>query len=255
MEFLIPLIVVIVVTVVSRLNAQNRGKTPGTPSPRVQRLIERMQAQQGVQPQMLGQYTQPAGGQAMPYAQPGQFQPPQQYQQGQYQPGPFQQPVQFQQPQQSSPWPAPHTSPQRGVQARPSQRDLDSQVRELMKSGNEVAAVRLLSDELDLGIIDAQKRARALASNGNGGNAPGRQASPASRSSAASPSTDSAPEQETRYVGSSAFAESLFDTNRDDQETWASGWTDVPEPDDRSDMDELWQTVRDHGRSPGREIS
>jgi hypothetical protein len=266
-EFLIPVIVVIVITVVTRrLNAQDRGgRNPGTPSPRAQRLIAKMQAQQGIQPPTpQGQFTQPADGhgspghagttvqssaqmagrhnnqyhgpaaytgaptQAMPFAQPGQFQPP-------------------------APWYPPHLQPQRAVHPKTSQRDLDNRVRELMKAGNEVGAVRLLCDEQDLGIIDAQKRARALAApaDGNGG---GNGGSSDRDREAADSTSDSTPERETRYIGSAAFAESLFETNQDDQDTWASGWIDPPEVGDRSDMEELWKTVRDHGRSGfGRE--
>ncbi|GAB3831335.1 hypothetical protein GCM10028799_60100 [Kribbella italica] len=255
---------IVIMIVTRRLNAQaNNGKQSGTLTPRMQRMIEKMQAQQGFQPPTpQGQYTQPAAGhgspghagstvqssaqmagqhnnqyhgpapyagaptQAMPYAQMGQFQP-----------GQFQQPA---------PWYPPQAQPQRAVQPKPAQRDLDSRVRELMKAGNEVGAVRLLCDEQDLGIIDAQKRARSLAAPAggnvgrNGGGSPEREAPPAK---------ETAQDRETRYVGSAAFADSLFDTNRDENEAWASGWIDKPEAEDRSDMDELWKTVRDHGRT------
>ena len=56
-------------------------------------------------------------------------------------------------------------------------------------------------------------------------------------------------EEETRYVGSAAFAESIFDLDRE-EDTWASGWVDTPEPEDRTDIDELWQTVANPPR-PG----
>jgi hypothetical protein len=275
MEILIPVLVVIVLLAGNRLKARGKDELrQGTLTPRMQRMIEKMQAQQGIQPPQ-GQFTQPAAGhgspghagtvvqssaqmagqhntqyhgpapyagaptQAMPFAQPGQFQPPQ-IQQTPFQQGQFQAPTL---------WNAP--PPQaRAAHPKQSQRDLDSRVREMMKAGNEVGAVRLLCDEQDLGIIDAQKRARSLAAGngGNGGGSPERERQGASGSSASSPADT--PEQETRYVGSAAFADSLFDTDRDDQETWASGWKDVPEAEDRSDMDELWKTVRDHGR-PG----
>ncbi|WP_344173406.1 hypothetical protein [Kribbella lupini] len=275
MEFLIPVLVVIAILFGNRINAQaKRGRPPGTLSPRMQRMLEKMQAQQGIQPPTpQGQYTQPAGGhgspghagtvvqssaqmagqhntqyhgpapyagaptQAMPFAQPGQFQPPQ-IQQTPFQQGQFQAPSLWNAPPQQA----------RAVHPKQSQRDLDSRVREMMKAGNEVGAVRLLCDEQDLGIIDAQKRARSLVApaGGNGGGAAeGERASGSSASS-----FSDTPEQETRYVGSAAFADSLFDTDRDDQASWASGWVDVPEAEDRSDMDELWKTVRDHGR-PG----
>jgi hypothetical protein len=171
----------------------------------------------------------------MPFGQPGQFQPP-------------------------TPWYAPPAQGQRAVQPKVSQRDLDQRVRELMKSGNEVAAVRLLCDEQDLGIIDAQKRARSLVApagttdDGGVGDGPAGEAGRRDRegggSAAVSGSSGSQDGPRERYVGSAAFAESIFDTNQDDKESWASGWVDLPEPGDRSDMDELWKTVRDHGR-PG----
>jgi hypothetical protein len=279
MEFLIPVLVVIAILFGNRLKAKGkRDLQQGTLSPRMQRMIEKMQAQQGFQPPTpQGQYTQPAGGhgspghagtvvqssaqmagqhnnqyhgpapyagaptQAMPFAQPGQFQPPQ-IQQTPFQQGQFQSPAIWNPP-----------APQR-VQPKQSQRDLDSRVREMMKAGNEVGAVRLLCDEQDLGIIDAQKRARSLVApaGGNGGNGGNGSSSERDleRTSGSARASSDVPEQETRYVGSAAFADSLFDTDRDDEETWASGWKDAPEAEDRSDMDELWKTVRDHGR-PG----
>jgi hypothetical protein len=282
---LIPVIVFIVITVVTRrLNAADRGgRNPGTPSPRVQRLIERLQAQQGVQPATLqGRYTQPTfgpgtqptfgpGGQQPPaqgYGSPGhagmpvqnsaqmaglhdsQYAGPTPYAGAPQQALPFGQPGQFQPP---APWYAPPAQQQRAVQPKVSQRDLDQRVRELMKSGNEVAAVRLLCDEQDLGIIDAQKRARSLVapagtSGGEATGAAGRDRESGGSAAVSGAGSEDGPRE--RYVGSAAFAESIFDTNQDDNESWASGWIDPPEPGDRSDMDELWKTVRDHGR-PG----
>jgi hypothetical protein len=282
---LIPVIVFIVITVVTRrLNAADRGgRNPGTPSPRVQRLIERLQAQQGVQPATLqGRYTQPTfgpgtqptfgpGGQQPPaqgYGSPGhagmpvqnsaqmaglhdsQYAGPTPYAGAPQQAMPFGQPGQFQPP---APWYAPPAQQQRAVQPKVSQRDLDQRVRELMKSGNEVAAVRLLCDEQDLGIIDAQKRARSLVapagtSGGEATGAAGRDREGGGSAAVSGAGSEDGPRE--RYVGSAAFAESIFDTNQDDNESWASGWIDPPEPGDRSDMDELWKTVRDHGR-PG----
>jgi len=240
----------VVVTIVSAAKKQ-RGAN-GTPSPRVQKLIERIQAQQGGnQPiQFQGQFTQPgpqqnqvsgsqqagaalqalmqAGRQhAHPgeWATPGQAAAPQQYQPMPYQPGPYQ----------AGPFqPAPYqpSFQQRGPQPKPN---LDARVREQMQAGNEVGAVRLLSDELDLGLLEAQAYARNLVA-------------PA----AAKPTeTASRPvEEESRYVGSAAFAESIFDLDPEEN-TWASGWVDTPEPDDRSDIDELWQTVRNPPRPTG----
>ncbi|ADB33384.1 hypothetical protein Kfla_4350 [Kribbella flavida DSM 17836] len=309
MEFIIPIAVVVFIALATRaLNARSTGgRNPGTPSPRVQRLLERLEAQQrGAQPMgPTGQYTQPAPyagggggpvgdgygtpgnpnmpvqsstqmagvldhrrhaaqsghqpstpgqhatgpypGQAVPGQFPNQYAPP-----GPPPSMPFGQPGQFQPP---GPWfqQAPPQSYQLpAVKPSLSPRDIDARVREMMRTGNEVGAVRLLCDEQDLGIIDAQKRARALVApaggpgNGSGGSAD-RVRSVGERPESAS-SGSGASDEETRYVGSAAFAQSLFDTDRDDEESWASGWVDPPDPGDRTDIQELWQTVRD-GRS------
>jgi hypothetical protein len=109
-----------------------------------------------------------------------------------------------------------------------------------MSTGNEVAAVRLICDEKDLGIIDAQKYARSVVD----GSAKARSTTPAPATpSAVAEKTD----EDTRYVGSAAFAESVFDTREDDN-VWASGWVDKPELEDRTDIDELWQAVQNAGR-------
>jgi hypothetical protein len=110
-----------------------------------------------------------------------------------------------------------------------------------MSTGNEVTAVRLLSDERDLGIIEAQKYARSLVAG------PDKARSTAAAASDPDSTEAGKDQEEFRYVGSAAFAESLFDT-RGDENVWASGWVDKPEPEDRSDMDELWQTVQNAGR-------
>ncbi|MFI5706799.1 hypothetical protein [Kribbella sp. NPDC051620] len=257
-------------------NAAKKQQKSGQPSPRVQALMAKIQAQQAASqpPVVQGQYTQPASGQPVPVQplpvpgaqqsgraqssaqlagmlqsllqagqqagqQPGvpvaQYAPPVQFQpaQTQYQPAPSQYaaPGQFEpqwQPQYQQHH-AEHSFPAPGSA-------LERRVRELMKSGNEVPAIRLLCDEQDLGIIEAQKYARSLIA-------------PAGKTAAAAsdgerPARD---EDENRYVGSAAFAESVFDLDRDEN-VWASGWVEKPEPDDRSDMDELWQTVRNAGR-------
>ncbi|MGC4938325.1 hypothetical protein [Kribbella sp. DT2] len=265
-EFFIPVIVVIVIMVVSRrLKAQgNESARAGTLTPRMQRMIEKMQAQQGFQqPPPQGQFTQPADGHGSPgYAgstvqssaqmaglHNSQYHGPTPYAGAPTQAQPFSQPLalpgQFQPP---APWYPPQGQAQRAVHAKPSQRDLDHRVREMMQAGNEVGAVRLLCDEQDLGIIDAQKRARALVAPA-GGNGGGNGGDGRDREAAGSSTSDGAPDQETRYVGSAAFADSLFDANHDDAERWASGWVDKPEADDRSDIDELWKTVRERGLS------
>jgi hypothetical protein len=211
LEFAIFVIVIIAVSVVSK-TAKRSATRDGTPNPRVQKLIERIQAQQGGnQPiQFQGQFTQ---------APPIQYRPP-----AQYQPANPYQPPAHQPAQNNLPTPT---------------RDTDARVRELMRVGNEVAAVRLLCDEQDLSILEAQKYARSLMA-------------PAGTSKPATTGTNE-PEQDeddTRYVGSAAFAESIFAVDDRDENVWASGWVDTPEPDDRSDIDELWQTVRNPPR-PG----
>ncbi|MEU4392342.1 hypothetical protein [Kribbella sp. NPDC023855] len=248
---------------------------------RAQRLLERIQAQQaGNQPQMLqGQYSGPVQGQHPAQGQypvPGQYPVqgqhlvPGQYPQGQY-PVPGQHPVQGQFPAQvqyvapvqaqfppPGQWqypapPPPQHQPQHHQRADRTQHGrqpehnfpapnspLERRVRELMTSGNEVPAIRLLCDEQDLGIIEAQKYARALVA------PPGKASSGGAAGDAAVDSRFEADETD-RYVGSAAFAESVFDLDRDEN-VWASGWVDQPDPEDRTDMDELWQSVRNAGR-------
>jgi hypothetical protein len=288
MEVLIPVVFIIVAIIAKAVNKSSRqARTPGTPSPRVQKLIERIQAQQGLnQPiQFQGQFTQPTSGPpqvvpgqvinsagqvvrpAGPVQDPGRAQASaqlsgmlQQLMQagqtagrfgqqitgpGQYtqQPGPGQQypgpqtgympPGQFQAV--PPPWTPAYQPP---PAKRPQNKgDLDTRIRELLSTGNEVAAVRLICDEKDLGIIDAQKYARSLV------------AGPAKARSTTTPagSDSGQADTESRYVGSAAFAESVF-TTRDDDNVWASGWVDKPEVEDRTDIDELWETVQNAGR-------
>jgi hypothetical protein len=250
-------VLVIVGLIVKKVNEKSAARNSTNPNPRMQRLVERMQAQQrGNQPtrsqgQSQGKFQGQLQGQSTQPPQP-QFQPPQ-FQSPQYQPGQFQVPP-------APIWSPPNQSPPAGrgtasgpKQSKPPKGDFDKRVRELMASGNEVAAVRLLCDEQDMGIIEAQSYARALVANGgraprrtgesaaprgNGENAPERP------ESAARPDPD---EAETRYVGSAAFAESVFSTDPDEN-VWASGWVEKPEQDDRTDIDELWQTVQNNGR-------
>jgi hypothetical protein len=137
--------------------------------------------------------------------------------------------------------PQSHRPPQHNLPT--PQQETDKRVRELMKSGNEVGAIRLLCDEQDMGILEAQEYARGLVT--PGGPAPAKP----KPSAAPAPAPEPMDEEGTRYVGSAAFAESIFDLDRE-EDTWASGWVDKPEPEDRSDIDELWQTVRNPPR-PG----
>jgi hypothetical protein len=264
--FVIFVVVMIVVSLISKAKRQS-AKPDGTPSPRVQKLIERIQAQQaGNQPiQFQGQFTQPTG-QARPATFANQPSTPpgseqvaaalQQLLQAGRQPRhpgehaspgqasqaltPYLPPGQFQPP---STWlpsyqPQGHRAPQNNLPTPKA--DTDTRVRELMSSGNEVAAIRLLCDEQDMGILEAQEYARALVA------PPGTNPASAQYKRAAEPSPEPA-DEDTRYVGSAAFAESIFDLDRE-EDTWASGWVDKPEPEDRSDIDELWQTVRNPPR-------
>jgi hypothetical protein len=144
-----------------------------------------------------------------------------------------------------NPWTAPpqsapggymtHNVPMQGHAQRRAavpQGDLDARVRELMENNNEVGAVRLLCDEAQMGIIDAQDYARRLV-----GPAPAMTPTDAPAGGTVA--------EEKREFGSAAFATSIFETGED--EGWASGWKDTPEPEDRTDIDELWQTVRSAG--------
>lgn len=256
-EFAIFIIIMIVLSVIGKLRQQS-AKSAGSSNPRVQKLIERVQAQQGNQPtEIHGQFTHAAGQSDQSGTAPGSQQVAAALQQhlqagrqwrhlgertspGQSNQTPVQSAPYQPQYQPAATWlpsnqPPPHRPPQNNLPA--AKQDLDTRVRELMRTGHEVGAIRLLCDERDLGILDAQEYARALvAPTGT---------KPASAQSAGA---DSEPdEEESRYVGSAAFAESIFDLDREEN-VWASGWVDKPEQDDRTDMDELWQTVRNAGR-------
>ncbi len=272
-EFVIFVVVMIVISLVGKAKQQST-KTDGTPNPRVQKLVERIQAQQGFnQPiEIKGRFAKPTGqGGPAPTPtfpaqaenppsseqvsaalqqllqagrqprRPDEWTPPGQPSQTSYpirQAGPS--PAQYQPP---STWllsyqPQGHRPPQNNLPTPKA--DTDTRVRGLMSAGNEVAAIRLLCDEQDMGIVEAQEHARALVA------PPGTNPASAQYKPAAAPSP--APtEDDTRYVGSAAFAESIFDLDRE-EDTWASGWVDKPEPEDRSDIDELWQTVRNPPR-------
>jgi hypothetical protein len=216
-EFAIFVVIMIIVSLVAKAKQQSKGS--GTPNARVQAVINRIQAEvqkNGGPPLELGpKYAQ--------YAQPTQAPQVQA-------PAPYPQ-IQFQQRQKAP------------------RQDVDTRVRELMTAGHEVGAVRLLSDELDMGLLEAQEYARGLVAPSDAKP----QSSPVPSKPAPNKPAPKEPEPEadedTRYVGSAAFAESIFDLDRD-EETWASGWVDKPEPDDRSDIDELWETVRNAAR-PG----
>jgi hypothetical protein len=189
---------VIVGLIVKKLNGKSPARSRTNPYPRMQRLVERIQAEQrGNQP------TQSPGPQASTHQSP----------------------------------PAGRGTGGRATQSKPPKGDFDKRVREMMASGNEVGAVRLLCDEQDMGIIEAQSYARALVAG------PGR----APRRTGESDARPDPGEGETRYVGSAAFAESVFSTDPDEN-VWASGWVEKPEQDDRTDIDELWQTVQNNGR-------
>jgi len=259
-------VVIMIIFWVSRTAAKTKGNNPNA---RAQKLLERIQAQQAGNQPVQGQYTQPTagptgraqtsaqlagmlqqllqsgqqtnpgqyGGQSTQpgYTPPGQFQPPPQQQQN-----PGAQPIVWAPQYQQAP-PQYQQAPQgnRPLHGRPPAHNipapnspLEKRIRELMTTGKEVSAIRLLCDEQDLGIIEAQEYARGLVA-------------PARKAAAAADPDGS--EEETRYVGSAAFAESVFDLDRDEN-VWASGWVEKPEPEDRTDIDELWQTVRNAGR-------
>jgi hypothetical protein len=227
MESVIVIIVVVVLTVISRVRqAQRKGRssfklpTPKSwqlPAPGPGNVIQPIQ---GNQPAPMPSYG-PRQGMAPPRA--GVVQP------GVVPPGWVAPPVAPHLPGQAAyqtPQRLPHHRPQAHHLPLP-QGELDNRVRELMASNQEVAAIRLLCDEADLGIIDAQEYARSLT-------VPGTTQQP----------VDVAASAESRYDGgSAAFGSSLFE--RDDENVWASGWVESPEPDDRTDVNELWRTVRD----------
>lgn len=121
-----------------------------------------------------------------------------------------------------------HRPPQHQLPA--PQGDLDNRVRELMANNMEVAAVRMLCEEAEMGIIKAQAYARSLV---------------APQEQETEPAKEAPAAQEERYSGSAAFGTSLFE--RDDEDVWPSGWVDEPQPDDRSDIEELWNTVGNAG--------
>lgn len=242
-------IAVLVIIAVLLKKANDYAAKHGQGSARLNRLIEEVQAKQAglssSPTHFRGQYTAPVAGQALPTTSrpapgqpplPGQFPGPVHAPPGQFQPPP---PATWL-PSHQPPPPhiglgiASHRPPQNNLPAQKG--DTDNRVRELMAAHNEVGAVRLLCDDQDMGIIEAQEYARGLVA------PPG---APAPRSTGGTEPV----EEETRYVGSAAFAESIFDTDADEN-TWASGWVDKPDPDDRSDLDELWQTVRNQGRPP-----
>ncbi|TDW84028.1 hypothetical protein EV137_6831 [Kribbella pratensis] len=268
--FVIFVVVMIVVGLINKAKQQSGGGN-AKQNARMQALIERIQAQQGGnQPvQFQGQFTQAAGpGGPPPAPIPGQMQTGsaqgsqqaaavlQQLLQNGRQPRhmgernspgqaaqqpafgtPYQPPAQFQPSQHPVQYnPGPYQPPAHRPQQNnlPStKQDLDTRVRDLMNAGNEVGAIRLLSDEREMGILEAQKYARTLV------------APPAAQQGADVPDE---PDEE-RYVGSAAFAESIFNVNDRDENVWASGWVDVPEPEDRSDIEELWQTVSNPPRA------
>ena len=237
MELIAPLLIIIsILGLVKRMREKAGADGRSTQSARLpqQRLIGRPSgpdAQQGQQrrewqPGRQGQQGQQEQQAQQQYAAPSPWLPTNQpHYQSQPQP-----------PHQPAPPPQPSLPEVRT--------DVDARVRELMAAHNEVGAIRLLCDEQDLGILEAQEYVRSLTLR------PG--AAPAGRRTADSgtpdrPRAEAQPiEDETRYVGSAAFATSVFDTDPD-ANAWASGWVDEPDQDDRSDLDELWQTVRDAG--------
>ncbi|GAA3101771.1 hypothetical protein JOF29_003319 [Kribbella aluminosa] len=278
-QFVIFVVVMIVLSLITKARQQsNRGNSKQTKqarqNARVQALVQKIQAQQGGnQPiQFQGQFTQAAGPGGPPRApqagqpsfpaqagnltgsqqaaavlqqllqngrqsaRPGEWASPGQTptQPGAVSPYPpaggYQAPGQFQQyPLQQNPaphQPPGHRPPQNNLPS--TKQDLDTRVRNLMSAGNEVGAVRLLSDERELGLLEAQRYARSLVT----------------PPTSTRPETADEPDEDNgRYVGSAAFAQSIFNLDDREENVWASGWVDTPEPDDRSDIDELWQTV------------
>lgn len=138
-----------------------------------------------------------------------------------------------------------HRPPQHQL---PAQQDvLDDRVRELMANNQEVIAVLMLGEEAGMAIIEAQEYARQLVPS-----AATTASQPTSSPRAQDAAVTSEPAEEYEYLGSTAIASSLFEVEDDD--VWPSGWVNTAEQDDRSDINELWQSVRDGGRpQPGTE--
>jgi hypothetical protein len=250
-SFLVAIVVVVVAVVGQLMKAQRKGQTQFKwPTPKSWQLPPPGQGRQPMQVIQPAQGTRPPTAQLI---QPMPGTPPPMQQVVQPMPGtrPFMpqaiQPMQGHTPQRPAGWvPAPVAPPPSHVrppQHRPPphqlpapQDELDDRIRELMAKNMEVAAVRLLCDEAGMGIIEAQVYARALvAPESAAADADEEEAEPATK-----------PDAGERYTGSAAFGTSTFE--RENENVWASGWVDEPEPEDRSDIDELWKTVRDTGR-------
>ncbi len=267
MEFAIFVVFMVVVAIVGAVNKQ-RG-TNGAPSPRVQKLIERIQAQQGGdQPvQFQGQFTQPgpqqnqvSGSQQAGAALQALMQAGRQH----AHPGEWATPGQAAAPQQFAPQQFAPPAPAVPAGALPAW--------SLSATGHVAADAPAAAAQLSAAWAAAEAepgRPRARADEGRqrgrrGPAALGRAGSGhcskprlmhatwSHRRPLPSPArrTSNPVEEETRYVGSAAFAESIFNLDPEEN-TWASGWVDTPEPDDRSDIDELWQTVRNPPRPTG----
>jgi hypothetical protein len=241
-EFLVFVILAIVFGVVGKIKqAQKTGKTEFKwPTPKSWQLPAAGQGPGGMIQQLQGQ-APPNAPQGPPGVVPAPgFTPPA----GWVLPGapPAQLPQQFARPPH-------HRPPQHQLPAQQS--ELDNRVRELMTKDQEVTAVLLLGEELGMGIVEAQEYARRLApSAAVAPQQPAQQPARQKPRQAAEATTE--PAEQYEYLGSAAIASSLFEVEDDD--VWASGWVDTPEPDDRSDIEELWQTVRDGGRPrPGTE--
>lgn len=250
-EILFAIAVVFIVLFGNIAKAMKKKPAAAAPWARVQNGAQRLQTWAAPQPMPPALQPAPiAPGQPYGFPGPGSQQYGPQFQGGpQYQGGPqFQGGAHWQggiqwQPGVAMPF---QTDPGRQPNNRvpSSQQDLDGRVRKLMDAGHEVGAVRLLCDEADLGIIEAQRYARSLV-----GLTPATSsdsADSAGEGAAERRTADSGIDPETREIGSAAFATSTFDLGED--EGWASGWTDKPEADDRTDMDELWRTVRGAGQ-------
>jgi hypothetical protein len=239
-EFVVFVILAIVFGIVGKLRqAQRTGKTEFKwPTPKSWQLPAAGQGPGGMihQVQGPGALNPPNAPQGPPGVVPAPgFTPPPGWAVQQMPPG--QLPQQFARP--------PHHRPPQHQLPAP-QGELDDRVRELMANNQEVIAVLLLGEEAGMGIVEAQQYARRLAPSA------AVTAQPTAEPRAQDVAVTSEPAEQYEYVGSAAIASSLFEVEDDD--VWASGWVDTPEPDDRSDIDELWQSVRDGGRPrPGTE--
>lgn len=156
-----------------------------------------------------------------------------------YQPPPIAQLPSFH-PQQPRHQPPPHTLPTPQI-------DLDDQVRALMAAGNEVAAIRLLCDEAEMGIIEAQEYARALV---RGKSLESEQNAVEAGQVVPPPVAGAERDERWSFFGSAALGGTP--TDYDERDEWASGWQETRDTSQQQFVDELWKSIREGANPAGR---